>query len=114
MTKIINLQEVRDLSNTIKKILKLSFVKNFDDELYLEESTNKNNVLDLKIRHFGNSSNSLQISASECPYEGGYEFNISDKTIFLNYAESLDLYVMLNSLFKGTDSVRSIETIMEE
>lgn len=114
MSKIINFNEIRSSLNSKKKVVKLSFVKNFDDELYLEESNTKDNVLTMNLRHFDNHSETLPLSANECPFEGGYLFRIGEKNLFLNYAESLDLYVLLNGLFKSTDNVKNIETIMEE
>jgi len=114
MSKIINFNEIRSSLNSKKKVVKLSFVRNFDDELYLEESNTKDNILTLNLRHFGNHSESLSLRAEECPFEGGYFFRIGEKSIFLNYAESLDLYVLLNGLFKSTDNVKNIETIVEE
>lgn len=114
MSKIINFNDIKNSLTSKKKVVKLSFIKNFEDELYLEESTTKDNVLSLNLRHFGTYSETPPLTADECPFEGGYFFKVGGKTIFLNYAESLDLYVLLNGIFKSTDNVRNIETIMEE
>ena len=114
MSKIINFSEIKSSLNSKKKVVKLSFVKNFDDELYLEDSTTKDNVLSVNLQHFGTHSETPPLTANECPFEGGYFFRIGGKDIFLNYAESLDLYVLLNGIFKSADNVKNIETIMEE
>lgn len=117
MTNIINLSQIREQVSDIKRVvLKVDFKKRgntkFNDELYLEESHYKNNELTLKIKN--NSSEADTLTLTEDPYRGGYALETGKKSLFLDFSEALDLYVLLNSLFNKVDGIDNIVSLLEE
>ena len=115
MTKLIDLTYEREKKTLTKKVVRVEFKRDVAPELFLEESFTIDHGININIKNINLDMNIATLK--ECPYDAGFDIALtkgSDKEIFLDYAESLDLYLLLHSLYGKADGISSIATIAEE
>jgi len=116
MSNLVDFSSLKQRQEELKKkVILVEFKKRnnteLDKEMYIEHSSGTNN---LKLMVQNNRLLTGPVNLEEDAYAGGYNIAINGKSMFLDFAESLDLYVLLNSLFSKTDGIKSVTTLLEE
>jgi hypothetical protein len=117
MSNLVDFSSLKQRQEELKKkVILVEFKKRnnteLDNEMYIEHSSGTNNNLKLMVQN--NRLLTGPVNLEEDAYAGGYNITINGKNMFLDFAESLDLYVLLNSLFSKTDGIKSVTTLLEE
>lgn len=117
MNNIIDLDVVRNqIKEFRKRVLQVDFKARgssaLSPEMYLTHSGFKNDNLIIQIRNQSNESDLVELA--EDPYRGDYLISIGNRKLSINYAEALDLYVLLNTVYSRVDGISSITTLLEE
>ena len=85
-------------------LVKIQFSEGME-EMYFERTRVINGNRQVEVQHYFDG---VSQTAKENAILGGYHFHINDQQLFLNYAEMLDLYVLLTRIYQKDEPIDKI------
>jgi hypothetical protein len=108
MSKIIDINSAKN-SSLQKTLIRVDFQKSSVSELYL--STTEDDLVSQKVLVSNVEDSKRFAEIIEMPYDGGYNIVVSNKPIFLDYAQALELYVALDRMYKLDRGINKLEEV---
>jgi uncharacterized membrane protein YfhO len=109
MSKLIDISNVKKLPK--KKVQQITFKRNCNPETFIEESHfDRNEGYNVTLRNINSKS---PITLKEDVFAGHYTVNTEKQTLTLDYAEALDLYILLKSVYTKDDGIEAIEDLLD-
>jgi hypothetical protein len=92
-------------------VQQITFKRNCNPETFIEESHfDRSEGYNVTLR---NINSKTPVTLKEDVFKGGYDITTETQKLHLNYAEALDLYILLKSVYTKDDGIESIEDLLD-